>query len=457
MARWIALAAAAPLIGGGFTPAGGRVWGGEVYRVGPAREWQSLAAVADRLQPGDTVEVDGGFVYAGAVTFGRPGEPERPIAVRGVARDGRWPVLVPGPADVGAVVRFDGDHYLFSGFEITAGGNGRLMRGLYNVADDVTVRDTLVRDCPFNGVTGSDRSGSFTMERVEVRGCGDGLKAHQIYVGTDNARFPRAVFRMRSCRVRDGKGGNNIKSRAGRTELYYNLIEGAAFHELDLVGADPAGQAAGTAAAVREDADVVGNLLIKRPTSRGGVARLGSDGTGESRGRYRFAFNTVIVAGEGEGGDGRRERRRATPVFLLRGPIESIEVANNVFAGAGGGKMELVARQYSGKTGASMSGWHNWIAPGTAGIPGAWRQTATGDDPRLGAEGSGDYAPGPGSPLREAAVVEVPPEFSGVAAVAGRVPDLLVCPEREPPIPGGGWGGRRPTVGAPDIGAFEGR
>ena len=75
---------------------------------------------------------------------------------------------------------------------------------------------------------------------------------------------------------------------------------GAAFHELDLVGPDPKAQ--GTPAeGVHCDADVVGNVLVVGSTTQGTVARLGSDGTGASRGRCRFANNTVIVRGSAGG------------------------------------------------------------------------------------------------------------------------------------------------------------
>ena len=37
-------------------------------------------------------------------------------------------------------------------------------------------------------------------------------------------------------------GGNAVKSRAQRNEIYYNWIEGAVYHELELIGPDPAGR-----------------------------------------------------------------------------------------------------------------------------------------------------------------------------------------------------------------------
>ena len=71
-------------------------------------------------------------------------------------------------------------------------------------------------------------------------------------MATDETAYPGAVFRMQHCYVHDANGGNNVKSRAERNEIYYNWIEGAYYHELELIGPD--GQAESLK---REDSDVV--------------------------------------------------------------------------------------------------------------------------------------------------------------------------------------------------------
>ena len=43
---------------------------------------------------------------------------------------------------------------------------------------------------------------------------------------------------MRFSYVHDANGGNSVKSRAARNEIHYNWIEGALYHELDLIGAE---------------------------------------------------------------------------------------------------------------------------------------------------------------------------------------------------------------------------
>ena len=126
--------------------------------------------------------------------------------------------------------------------------------------------------------------------------------------------------------VHGTNGGNAVKSRAQRNEIYFNWIEGALYHELELIGPDPAGGNA--IPGVREDSDVVGNVL--RKTNTFSVTRFGGDGTGASEGRYRFAFNTVITQPGGGA------------VFRLFDPLESVEMHGNVFYGAGGAAVNML-------------------------------------------------------------------------------------------------------------------
>ena len=73
--------------------------------------------------------------------------------------NGARPVLSGIAQPGGAVLRVLGSHYVIEGLDVTAGGNAQTARGFYNVADDITLRDSVVHDCPHMGIAGADASG----------------------------------------------------------------------------------------------------------------------------------------------------------------------------------------------------------------------------------------------------------------------------------------------------------
>jgi hypothetical protein len=343
----------------------------------------------------------------------------------GLRSGARRPVLAGGAT----TVELRGDHYLLEGFEITGGTS----RCLFHHADDVRVRDVVIHDCPGHGVLSADSdSGSLTLSYVEVARAGRGEGAHPIYVATDEEAFPRSVFRMEHCFVHEGGGGNNVKSRAERNEIYSNWIEGARYHELELVGPDGADRKR-----AREDSDVVGNVL--RKTGTGWVIRVGGDGSGETRGRYRFVNNTIVLDPAASG------------AFRLFDGLESIEMDNNALLRDGGGPIRVLAEQEvtwaAGRR--VLAGSHNWVPLGSRGVPPEWRGTLTGLDP--GVASPGDPRPLAGSPLIGAGALspEGPPRFE--------LPAPLVAPRELPPpraLERMGTAVQRLRGGA-DIGAFS--
>jgi hypothetical protein len=233
---------------------------------------------------------------------------------------------------------------------------------------------------------------------------------------------PGSVFRMRHCWVHDATGGNLVKSRAERNEIAYNRLEGNAvsFHELELIGPDPAGGA--VVPGVREDSDVVGNVLVHRRADFRYAARVGGDATGESEGRYRFVSNTFV----GPAGS-------PYTVFRAFDRLESIEAVGNVMHRPGG--LQVLREAEAEWTGGSraLSGAANWITAASD-VPAELAGSPGGADPGLDA----DLRPVAGSPL-----VDV-----GYAAplTAGF----------EPPLAGlAGAGAARPVDEALDVGAYE--
>ena len=189
------------------------------------------------------------------------------------------------------------------------------------------------------------------LEYSEVYDCGGGTHDHRIYMATDEVDLPG--LRVPACSTATcttPTAATTSRAAPQRNEIYYNWIEGALYHELELIGPDPAGGNA--LPGVREDSDVVGNVLRKAKTFS--VVRFGGDGTGASEGRYRFAFNTVLTQPGGGA------------VFRLFDALESVEMHNNVFHGAGGAPSTCCARsRRTGSAAASSAATSNWVTSGS--------------------------------------------------------------------------------------------
>jgi hypothetical protein len=405
------------------------------YAVGPGKTYANLGAVASLLAPGDVVNVDGNATYP-SVLFAKSGTKAAPITIRGVTIAGKRPVISGGTNSI----EVQGDHYVLENLEVTGGAS----RCIYHHSDDLTVRSSVVHDCPTHGILGADNdSGSLLLEFVEVYRCGEGTQHHQIYIATDEDKHPGSVFRMQHCYVHDATGGNNVKSRAERGEFYYNWIEGALYHELELIGPDPAGGTAESKA--REDSDIVGNVLRKTglgPTSY--VTRIGGDGTGQTNGRYRFVNNTIIMNAGG------------SAAFRIFDGIESVEMHNNVLFVVGGGKPTVFrSNEAVWVSGPIIVGTNNWLPTGTSltdgvGVTAAWTGTVFGADP-----GFADLATFDLKPTATSGLVD-----KGGPATAGpsghAFPSPLPLPLYVPPVRVlAATATGRPLVSTIDIGAYE--
>ncbi|WP_437480720.1 hypothetical protein WME75_36150 [Sorangium sp. So ce1014] len=399
---------------------------GTTYQVGPTRTYKTLADVAGRLKPGDVVEVDGNATYSGNIRLTKWGTPTAKITLRGKRVSGKRPVLKGGTN----TIEINANHIVLEGFDVTGGTS----RCIFHHGHDITIRDTVVHDCPAHGILGADSdSGSLTLEYVEVYKCGQGTQKHPIYMATDETAYPGAVFRMQHSYVHDANGGNAVKSRAERNEIYHNWIEGGLYKDLELIGPD--GQDPGLA---REDSDVVGNVFRKTHTQY--VVRVGGDGTGDTNGRYRFVNNTfLLMAGS------------SAAIHLFDG-IESIELHNNIFHRVGGGSVQVFRDDASWKTGSPLiKGVNNAVSTGTT-VPSGFTGTRIVSDPGFTSVANRDVSLLASSPLRNAGV-------SQTSGISGRAfPSPLALPLFHPPkgaIAAFGGALRRTSVGAIDIGAFE--
>ncbi len=403
------------------------------HQVGPTRTWTQISQAVATAGPGDVVEVDGNATYS-AVRWTKSGTAAQPIRIVGIAASGMRP-RIQGGANA---VEVEADYVVMEGFDISGGTS----RCFFQHGDHNTLRDSVVHDCPAQGILGADQdSGSFLLEYVEVHHAGGGDRNHQIYMATDEVAHPGSVFRMQYCYVHDANGGNSVKSRAERNEIYFNWIEGALYHELELIGPDPDGAAAAwTVDLKREDSDVVGNVLRKTSTSF--VARIGGDATGWSKGRYRFVNNTIVTA-PGSGA-----------VFRLFDQLESVEMHNNVIVTNGAGApnvMRADASEFMWVSGVNIAGSNNWVMTGATNVPTQWTGTISGASPGL-TNLTADVRPVSGSPVVGAGNMTL----SGPAGFA--FPNPLGPPGFHPPlralIPVGS-AMARPSDAAIDVGAFE--
>ena len=407
------------------------------YQVGPTRTYTKLQDVAPFLAPGDLVEVDGNATYPGDLIFTRPGTAASKITIRGLRVNGLRPVISGGTNTVEFRLS---DHYVFEGFDVTGGS----FRGIYHHAHDITLRDCVVHHCPAHGILGADTdSGSLLMEYVEVHHCGNGTGQHPVYMATDEIAHPGSVFRMQYCYLHDQNGGNNIKSRAERNEIYYNWVSGGFYGEIELIGPDPHGNKNVSTDTAREDSDVVGNVFQHIPTQGTRMARVGSDGTGQTKGRYRFVNNTFIL-----------RQGQTSPAFEIFEGIESLEVHNNVFFRVGGAPIDKVVLETRVRwvAGRVSVGTNNWLPTGSAMIPTDWTGTVFGANPGFTNISTYDVRPASGSPLINAGN-PAPASPAGHPFINPLFPPAFHPPLHTLLAPG--TASPRPANGVIDIGAYE--
>jgi hypothetical protein len=409
----------------------------DTIQVGPTRAQKTLQDVQGILKPGDVVELDGGVTYPGGIYIrsAQNGTADQKVTIRGIKVGGKRPLISGGGTGIldGLGMVLNGSHYVLESLEVTGATNTCII----HKGDDITIRDFVVHDCPAQGLLGNDdEAGSLLLELSEFYGNGGGELHHQIYMATSEDMYPGSVFRMQHCYVHDGHGGNNVKSRAERNEIYYNWIESAYYHDVELIGPDKS-----PATPTREDSDVVGNVIIGNGSQNWHLVRVGGDkDEADTSGRYRFMNNTFVV-----GPGGAQSIVRA----MLR--VDTIEMHNNAIVRAGAGVAPLFSTsEVVWVNGPSIFGSNNWVQDGLTGTPATWTNTLTGPDASLVNVVGYDVRLKDGSPLVDKAV-------SNPASVAGReFPKPLAAPAFVPPsrvaelTPTA-----RPTVGALDIGAFE--
>lgn len=343
----------------------------QLFEVGPGKPNRELSEVAPQLVAGDVVELSRGASYQ-AVEFSRAGLPQAPITIRAASGSGARPRIEGGSITLSLR---GAHHYRLQQLEIS-GGSQVCLR---HEAHDTWLQDSHVHGCARHGILGADlNTGSIRITASEINDMGgqpsgENLK-HPIYVATDRDRYPGAVLRVERSYIHD-YGGNGIKSRAERTEIYQNWIDASSrgIYSIELNGYEEYLPEPGL------NADVFGNVLIHRHVYG---MRMGGDGTGALRGRVRIAHNTLL---HGNGFS------QFTPVLRFFGQLESVSIRNNVFArladAASAQPLRLVRDDATWIGGSrQLDGQRNWVPSGSDAIasdylPSEWQNTAFGTQP----------------------------------------------------------------------------
>ena len=346
-----------------FVPVFNAKSAGTVYEVGPGKQYAELTHVIGALNPGDTVRVYyRENAYYGTVELTRSGNAANPITIMGISdAQGRKPVLRGSDTTNINILVMRASYYIIDNLEIYGNqgiSSSVTMRGIYNVGHKNIIRRCIVHHAGQGIISADQGSGSLTVEFTEVYSNGAGAADHNMYLASDQARYPDSVITVRFCYSHDANYSIGLKTRARRNNIYYNVFENNPATAMDLLGPDfgdgfnpeppPGhydenyeGQTKQELRKIdptygedyfREDSDVVGNLIIMNHA--GNVARIGGDGgsgsnerSGTSFGRMRFVNNTIVYNTSGSPYRGIR---------LTHG-MGSVDYHNNILYSTGSG------------------------------------------------------------------------------------------------------------------------
>lgn len=251
---------------------------GRILRVGPGREFLSIAMAAKEARDGDIVEIDAGNYYGDVAVWN-----QKRLTIRGVGGRARLHAAGKSAEDKAIwVIRngtFDISNIDFVGARVSDqnGAGIRFEDGYLKISNALFWQNE-------NGLlTGA--GGTASRSRVDIEDCefgyngnGDGY-SHAIYIGQiERLRVTGSYFHH-------GNIGHLIKSRARSTDLRYNRITdeagGRASYEVDI----PNGG----------EAILIGNIIQQdRETANSALISYGQEGYLWPVNRLYLINNTLI-------------------------------------------------------------------------------------------------------------------------------------------------------------------
>ena len=276
---------------------------GRVLRVGPQREWRSIAAAAQQARAGDTIEVDAGDYVADVAVWNL----ER-LTIRAVG--GRARLIAGGASAEGKaiwVIRrgvMVVENFDFIGTRV----RDRNGAGIRFESGHLTVINCVFSNNQMGILTNNDPASELVVENSEFDSGGpDEPRSHNLYVGAI------AKLTVQGSYFHHGKGGHLLKTRAAQSHILYNRLTdeagGTASYELEF----PNGGVA----------VVAGNLIVQGAHSpNAAIISYGVEGYRWPENRLVLVYNTII-----------NERAAGVRFLYVQPGNRQVGAVNNVLAG----------------------------------------------------------------------------------------------------------------------------
>ncbi len=374
-----------------------QIWAA-TYEVGAGQSYATLASLPT-LNPGDVVNVHCG-VYNEVRQWFDSGTAASPITLQGACSTGR-PIIDGNGLDTSGNGgprgdwEFVGNYYQVRNLEFRNARNGENAAGIRVMSNYVTITNVLVDYNDMGIMTSSDAADNLLVQNSEIAYNGTGYQdgqSHNVYTGIGG------TITFQYCYIHDSVSGENFKSRAHWTQLFYNFIAYGAESEVEgLDNTDTEGP--------NSNMVMIGNLLVSTPNRTVNTTKFinfGQDDGGTHNGTLYLINNTLIAA--------------TTDIGFLRSSASnsSVIAINNVFYGSN----TIVNTTYNH----DISGSNNWF-PNTANIPSSFTNSTTGTDPGFLNPGLGDFHLLATSPARNIGIVN-PTFFDGNGVSHSGIPTL---------------------------------
>jgi hypothetical protein len=326
------------------------------YEVGTGQPYLTIASVPV-LKAGDVVNIHCG-TYNEVKDWTVSGTAAAPIVLQGVCTTGR-PIIDANGLDTSGnggprgAWQIDGAYYQISNLEFKNARNGNNGAGIRVLNNAVTITNVKITYCDMGIMSSSANVDNMIVQNSEIayNGTGDlDGQSHNVYLTAGT------TITFRYCYIHDSVSGENFKSRAHYTQLFYNYVAFGAESEVE-------GLDAPDTTIANSNMTMIGNLVVSTPNrtiNNIKFINFGQDVGGTHLGTL-YLINNTLIAGTSSIG------------FLRSSASNSAIVAsNNIFYGSD----TIVNPLYA----TAISGTNNWM-PSTASVPTGFTANVLGTAP----------------------------------------------------------------------------